>query len=93
MLSTVYSAGLFGIDGYIVTVECNAQSRIPDFELVGLPDLAVKEAKDRVRMACENSGFRFPAMELTLNLAPADRRKEGQNGNNRRKHRAVYKSI
>lgn len=77
MLSTVYSAGLFGIDGYIVTVECNAQSRIPDFELVGLPDLAVKEAKDRVRMACENSGFRFPAMELTLNLAPADRRKEG----------------
>ncbi len=77
MLSTVYSAGLFGIDGYIVTVECNAQSRIPDFELVGLPDLAVKEAKERVRTACENSGFKFPALELTLNLAPADRRKEG----------------
>lgn len=77
MLSTVYSAGLYGIDGYIVTVECNAQSRIPDFELVGLPDLAVKEAKERVRTACENSGYRFPALELTLNLAPADRRKEG----------------
>lgn len=77
MLSCVYSAGLYGIDGYIVTVECNAQSRIPDFELVGLPDLAVKEAKERVRTACENSGFRFPALELTLNLAPADRRKEG----------------
>ena len=77
MLSTVYSAGLFGIDGYIVTVECNAQSRIPGFELVGLPDLAVKEAKERVRTACENSGYRFPALELTLNLAPADRRKEG----------------
>ena len=77
MLTTVYSAGLFGIDGYIVSVECNAQSRIPAFELVGLPDAAVKEAKERVRTACENSGFRFPAMELTLNLAPADRRKEG----------------
>ncbi len=77
MLSTVYSAGLFGIDGYIVTVECNAQSRIPGFELVGLPDAAVKEAKERVRTACENSGFRFPALELMLNLAPADRRKEG----------------
>lgn len=77
MLSTVFGAGLFGIDGYIVTVECNSQSRIPSLELVGLPDLAVKEAKERVRTACENSGFRFPAMELTLNLAPADRRKEG----------------
>ena len=77
MLSSVYSAGLFGIDGYIVTVECNAQSRMPSFELVGLPDLAVKEAKERVRTACENSGFRFPALEIMLNLAPADRRKEG----------------
>lgn len=77
MLSTVYSAGLFGIDGYIVTVECNAQSRLPAFELVGLPDMAVKEAKERVRTACENSGFRFPSMELMLNLAPADRKKEG----------------
>ena len=77
MLSTVYSAGLFGIDGYIVTVECNAQSKIPAFELVGLPDLAVKEAKERVRTACQNSGFRFPHLDLMLNLAPADRRKEG----------------
>ncbi len=77
MLSTVYSAGLYGIDGYIVTVECNAQSKIPVFDLVGLPDLAVKEAKERVRTACENSGFRFPAMALMVNLAPADRRKEG----------------
>ena len=77
MLSTVLSAGLFGIDGYIVTVECNSQARIPAFELVGLPDLAVKEAKERVRTACENSGFRFPELALTLNLAPADRRKEG----------------
>ena len=77
MLSTVFSAGLFGIDGYIVTVECNSQSRIPRFELVGLPDLAVKEAKERVRAACTNSGYRFPEISLMLNLAPADRKKEG----------------
>ena len=77
MLSTVYSAGLFGIDGYIVTVECNAQSKIPEFNLVGLPDLAVKEAKERVRTACENSNYRFPSLALMVNLAPADRKKEG----------------
>ena len=77
MLSTVYSAALLGIDGYIVTVECNAQSKIPEFDLVGLPDLAVREAKERVRTACENSGFRFPSMKLMLNLAPADRQKKG----------------
>lgn len=77
MLSTVYSAGLLGIDGYIVTVECNARQKMPKFELVGLPDLAVKEAKERVQNACENSGFHFPALEMTVNLAPADRRKEG----------------
>ena len=77
MLSTVYSTGIFGIDGYIVTVECNGLTSMPRFELVGLPDLAVKEAKERVRTACQNSGYRFPSMALTLNLAPADRRKEG----------------
>lgn len=77
MLSSVYSAGLSGIDGYIVTVESDAKKRIPLFELVGLPDAAVKEAKERVRAACENSGFLFPAMALTVNLAPADKKKEG----------------
>ncbi len=77
MLSTVYTTGIFGIDGYIVTVECNGLSNLPRFELVGLPDLAVKEAKERVYTACQNSGYRFPSMSLTLNLAPADRRKEG----------------
>ena len=77
MLSCVYSAGLAGIDGYIVAVESDAKKRIPAFELVGLPDAAVKEAKERVRSACENSGFQFPVLELTVNLAPADKRKEG----------------
>ena len=60
MLSTVYSAGLFGIDGFVVTVEVDARPNLPCFELVGLPDMAVKEAKERVRTACENSGLRFP---------------------------------
>ena len=77
MLSTVFSAGLCGIDGFMVTVECNASQRLPYFELVGLPDAAVKESKERVKTACQNSGYRFPEIELTINLAPADRRKEG----------------
>ena len=77
MLSSVYTAGIFGIDGYIVTVEADAQPRLPNFELVGLPDMAVKEAKERVRAACLNSGYRFPEMCFMLNLAPADRKKEG----------------
>ena len=77
MLSIVYSAGLFGLDGFLVTVECDASNSLDDFELVGLPDAAVKEAKERVRSAAGNSGFRFPDCSLTINLAPADRRKEG----------------
>ena len=77
MLSTVYSAGLFGIDGFEVTVECSMQKRMEQFDIVGLPDTAVKEAKNRVRTACENSGFRFPEQLLTVNLAPAGRKKEG----------------
>ncbi len=77
MLSTVCGAGLYGIDGFVVRAECDASDRLPEFDIVGLPDAAVKEAKERVRTACENSGWRFPDMALTVNLAPADRRKEG----------------
>lgn len=77
MLSTIYSAGLLGIDGYIVTVECNSQRRVESFDIVGLPDTAVKEAKERVRAACENGGVKFPNLAHTINLAPADKRKEG----------------
>ena len=77
MLSEIYSAGLYGIDGFIVTVETDGQPQLDDFDLVGLPDMAVKEAKDRVRSACENSGYRFPPMGYRVNLAPADRKKEG----------------
>ncbi len=77
MLSAVFCAGISGIDGYIVTAECSATGAIPCFELVGLPDTAVKESKERIRAAIENSGIRFPELALTLNLAPADRKKEG----------------
>ena len=77
MVSRIYSAGIVGVEGYEVTVECSAWNRIPLFELVGLPDAAVKEAKERVRNACENVGIPFPSLELTVNLAPADRKKEG----------------
>ncbi len=77
MLSATYSAGLCGIDGFPVTVECNQRNTLHHFELVGLPDLAVREAKERVKTACANSGYPFPHGSITVNLAPADRKKEG----------------
>lgn len=77
MISTVYAAGLYGIDGFPVTVECSGVRSLPDFSVVGLPDAAVREAEERITAAIENSGIAFPDMALTVNLAPADRRKEG----------------
>lgn len=77
MLSRIFSAGLYGIDGFIVNVEVDGQKQLPRFELVGLPDAAVKEAKERVQTACENSGIPFPEAAFIVNLAPAYRRKEG----------------
>ena len=77
MLSTIKSAGIFGIDGFIVNVECNGLPGMHDFHLVGLPDAAVREAYDRVHTACINSGYKFPGLRLMINLAPADRKKEG----------------
>ncbi|MBR2466083.1 MAG: YifB family Mg chelatase-like AAA ATPase [Clostridia bacterium] len=77
MLSRIYSSGVMGIEGFEVIVECSAWDRIPKFELVGLPDAAVKEAKNRVQSACENSGFTFPPLDIMVNLAPADVKKEG----------------
>ena len=77
MLSTVCAAGLFGIDGFPVTVECSGVRSLPDFSIVGLPDTAVREAEERVTAAITNCGIGFPDMALTVNLAPADRRKEG----------------
>ena len=77
MLSSAYSAGLCGIEGFPVTVECNQRNNLQGFELVGLPDLAVREAKERVQTACTNSGYPFPYSRIVVNLAPADRKKEG----------------
>ncbi len=77
MLSIVYSAGLAGIDGFTVTVECNSQEKMPQFEIIGLPGPAIKESKERMIAALENNGFAFPETALTINLAPADRKKEG----------------
>ena len=77
MFSRIYSAGLRGVDGFEVTVECSGWNRLPAFNLVGLPDNAVKEATDRVRFACENSGYTFPKLDLMVNLAPAHLKKEG----------------
>ena len=77
MLTTSHSASLHGIDGYIVTVECNASQDIPVFDIVGLPDAAVKEAKQRVRAAMTNSDIDFPELSIIVNLAPADVKKEG----------------
>ena len=77
MLSRVSSCGLMGVDGFIVSVECSGWDRIPKFDLVGLPDAAVKEAKNRVVSACENSGYTFPPLDFIVNLAPANMKKEG----------------
>jgi magnesium chelatase family protein len=77
MYTTIRSLGLTGIQGYEVLVECDLATGMPRFDMVGLPDSAVKEARERVRSAIRNSGFSFPSCRITVNLAPADRRKEG----------------
>jgi len=77
MLSKVLSCATYGIDGYLVDVEVDLSGGLPGFTTVGLPDNAVKESKDRVSAAIKNAGFRFPAKKITVNLAPADIKKEG----------------
>ena len=77
MLCKLDSLGLHGITGYPVTAECDLSSGLPNFDIVGLPDTAVKEARERVRSAIRNCGFTFPVSRITVNLAPADRRKGG----------------
>lgn len=72
MLSVVKSGGVIGIDGYVVDVEVNLTTGLPQFITVGLPDTAVKESRERVRAAIESIGFKFPIKRITVNLAPAD---------------------
>lgn len=77
MLSVINSLGISGIQGYKVFVECDLASGLPNFDVVGLPDAVVKESRGRVRSAVKNSGFDFPLRRITVNLAPADLKKEG----------------
>lgn len=77
MLSKLFSSATYGIDAYIVEVETHVEKQIPSFTIVGLPDNAVKESRERVTAAIKNSGFEFPRNKITVNLAPADIKKEG----------------
>src|SRR5213592_190017 len=77
MLAHVLSSAVLGIDAYQVTVEVDISTSVPMWNLVGLPDAAVQESRERVRSAIRNSGFEFPQRRITINLAPADIKKEG----------------
>ncbi len=77
MFSRIKSIGIFGMDSYMIEVEVDVSTGLPGFDIVGLPDAAVKESRDRVRAAIKNCGFKFPLGKITVNLAPADRKKEG----------------
>ena len=75
--SECLSAGVIGVDGQSIAVEVDLASGLPQVNLVGLPDPSVRESVERVRAAMRNSGFQFPLERVTINLAPADMRKEG----------------
>src|SRR4030042_3923361 len=77
MLSRVFSSATYGIDAYIVEVETHCDKQLPSITVVGLPDNAVKESRERVTAAIKNSNFEFPRKKITINLAPADIKKEG----------------
>jgi magnesium chelatase family protein len=77
MLAKVLSSAVIGIDAYIVEVEVDISQGLPSFSTVGLPEGAVRESKERVKASIKNSGYRFPSDRITVNLAPADIRKEG----------------
>ena len=77
MTSCVKSACLYGIDGFVVDVECYSAGNHENFTLVGLPDAAVKESYSRIKAAIKSSGIEFPNASITVNLAPADRIKQG----------------
>ena len=77
MLAKSKTCAVVGLDGYIVEVEVDISPGLPTFTIVGLPDTAVQESRERVRSAIRNSGFEFPMRRITVNLAPADLRKAG----------------
>ena len=77
MLAKVYSYGLIGLNGFLVTVEASIMNGIGNYQTVGLPDTAVKESKERIHAAIRQSGMSYPVANIIVNLAPADLRKEG----------------
>ncbi len=77
MFSKLYSAAIFGVEAFMVEIEVDIHSGLPSFNIVGLPDTAVQESRERVRAAIKNSEFKFPMQRITVNLAPADIKKEG----------------
>ena len=77
MLSVVKSMSLAGIDGYLIYVQVDVSSGMPGWDIVGLPDVSVKESKERVRTAIKNSGYELNSRKITVNLAPANTKKEG----------------
>ncbi len=77
MICSVHTLGISGIEGQEIVAECYATTGLPGFDIVGLPDAAVKEARERVRAAAKNSGLSFPTGRITVNLAPANLRKSG----------------
>lgn len=77
MVSHCFSMGLVGMNAFLVELEADLSAGLPNFEIVGLPDTAVKESRERVRAAIKNCGFEFPVSRITMNLAPANLKKEG----------------
>ena len=77
MFAKTFGAGIFGLNGVLLTVEVDISNGIPGLDIVGLPDTAVRESKERVRAAIRNAGFEFPCRRITVNLAPADLKKDG----------------
>lgn len=77
MLSIIKSMSLMGLEGYLVYIQVDVSAGLPDFTIVGLPDISVKESKERVKTAIKNSGFNMQSKKIVVNLAPADIKKEG----------------
>ena len=77
MISNVFTGAVIGIDGYKITVEVDTVTSVPGLTIVGLPDTAISEARERIRSAIKNSGYSFPMKKIVINLAPADIKKEG----------------
>ena len=77
MLSKINSMALLGLDGYLIEVQVDVSNGMPCWEMVGLPDTSVKEAKERVKTAIKNSGYEMLSKRIVINLAPADTKKEG----------------